>query len=45
MRIKLLPYVTVEVDDRLRGRIRARVERLRLNLRAHLLSSSADTTS
>jgi len=42
MRIKVLPYVTVEVDDRLRGRIRARVERLRLNVRAHLLSAADD---
>jgi hypothetical protein len=42
MRIKVLPYVTVEVDDRLRGRIRARVERLRVNVRAHLLSAADD---
>lgn len=42
MRIKLLPYVTVEVDDRLRGRLRTAGERLRVNLRAYLLSAADD---
>jgi hypothetical protein len=42
MRIKVLPYVTVEVDDRLRRRLRAAGERLRLNVRAHLLSAADD---
>ncbi|HEY6573346.1 MAG TPA: hypothetical protein VI029_00105 [Mycobacterium sp.] len=42
MRIKLLPYVTVEVDDRLRRRLRARGERLRLNVRAYLRSAADD---
>ena len=42
MRIKLLPYVTVEVDDRLRRRLRASGERLRLNVRAHLRSAADD---
>ena len=42
MRIKLLPYVTVEVDDRLRRRLRARGERLRLNVRAYLCSAADD---
>jgi hypothetical protein len=42
MRIKVLPYVTVEVDDRLRRRMRAAGERLRLNVRAHLLSAADD---
>ena len=42
MRIKLLPYVTVEVDDRLRRRLRARGERMRLNVRAYLRSAADD---
>ena len=42
MRIKLLPYVTVEVDDRLRRRLRARGELLRLNVRAYLRSAADD---
>jgi hypothetical protein len=42
MRIKLLPYVTVEVDDRLRRGLRARGERLRLNMRAYLRSAADD---
>lgn len=42
MRIKVLPYVSVEVDDRLRRRLRTAGERLRLNLRAHLLSAADD---
>lgn len=42
MRIKLLPYVTVEVDDRLRDRLRTAGERLRVNVRAYLLSASDD---
>jgi ribosome recycling factor len=42
MRIKLVPYVTVEVDDRLRRRLRARGERLRLNVRAYLRSAADD---
>ena len=42
MRIKLMPYVTVEVDDRLRRRLRARGERLRLYVRAYLRSAADD---
>lgn len=42
MRLKVLPYVTVEVDDRLRRRVRAATERLRVNLRAQLLSAADD---
>lgn len=42
MRIKLLPYVTVEVDDRLRGRLRARGERLRIVVRGYLRSAADD---
>lgn len=42
MRLKVLPYVTVEVDDRVRLRLRATAERLRLNVRAYLLSAADD---
>jgi hypothetical protein len=38
----VLPYVTVEVDDRLRRRLRSGGERLRLSVRAHLLSAADD---
>lgn len=42
MRLKVLPYVTVEVDDRLRQRLRAAAERLRMNVRAVVLSAADD---
>jgi hypothetical protein len=42
MKLRVLPYVTVEVDDRLRRRLRSKGERLRLNVRAHLLSAVDD---
>jgi hypothetical protein len=42
MRFRLLPYVTVEVDDRLRRRVRVAGERLRVNVRAYLLSAADD---
>jgi hypothetical protein len=42
MRLQVLPYVTVEVDDRLRRRVRRAGERLRLNVRAYLLSAVDD---
>ncbi|MDT5250900.1 MAG: hypothetical protein QOJ28_3534 [Mycobacterium sp.] len=42
MRLKVLPYVTVEVDDRVRRRLRAKGERMRLNVRAYLLSAADD---
>jgi hypothetical protein len=42
MRLQVLPYVTVEIDDRLRRRLRRAVERLRLNVRAYLLSAADD---
>ncbi|MEY2592262.1 MAG: hypothetical protein QOJ67_4246 [Acidimicrobiaceae bacterium] len=42
MRIKVLPYVTVDVDDRLRTRLRSTAERMRLNVRAYLLSAADD---
>jgi hypothetical protein len=45
MRLKVLPYVTVEVDDRVRRRLRSKAERLRLNVRAYLLSAADDVDS
>lgn len=42
MRFRLLPYVTVEVDDRLRRRMRNAGERLRINVRAYLRSAADD---
>jgi hypothetical protein len=42
MRLKLLPYVTVEVDDRVRVRLRATAERFRVNVRAAVLSAADD---
>jgi hypothetical protein len=42
MKLQVLPYVTVEVDDRLRRRARAVGERLRVNVRAYLLSAADD---
>jgi hypothetical protein len=42
MRLQVLPYVTVEIDDRLRRRLRRAVDRVRVNLRAYLLSAADD---
>ncbi len=42
MRIKVLPYVTVDVDDRVRTKLRSSAERMRLNVRAYLLSAADD---
>ncbi|TRW88974.1 hypothetical protein FK535_01500 [Mycolicibacterium sp. 018/SC-01/001] len=42
MKLRVLPYVTVEVDDRLRRRLRSAGERWRLNVRAYLLSAADD---
>ena len=42
MKLQVLPYVTVEVDDRLRRRLRRAGERLRINVRAYLLSAADD---
>ncbi|MCT7661452.1 hypothetical protein [Mycobacterium deserti] len=39
MKLRVLPYVSVEIDDRLRRRARYAGERLRLNVRAYLLSA------
>jgi hypothetical protein len=42
MKLRVLPYVTVEIDDRLRRRVRRAGERLRVNLRAYLMSAADD---
>jgi len=42
MKVQVLPYVTVEVDDRVRRRLRIAGERLRVNLRAYLRSAADD---
>ena len=42
MKLRVMPYVTVEIDDRLRRRLRSAGERLRLNVRAYLLSAADD---
>lgn len=42
MKLRVLPYVTVEVDDRLRRRMRLAGERWRTNMRAYLLSAADD---
>jgi hypothetical protein len=42
MKRQVLPYVTVEIDDRLRRRLRRAGERLRISVRAYLLSAADD---
>jgi hypothetical protein len=42
MAIRILPYVTVEVDERLRRRVRYATDRLRINVRSYLLSAADD---
>ncbi|MGV9798997.1 hypothetical protein ACWDTP_13180 [Mycobacterium sp. NPDC003449] len=42
MRFRVLPYVTVEVDSRLRQRMRNKGERLRVSVRAYLRSAADD---
>lgn len=42
MKYRVLPYITVEVDERLRRRVRRAGERLRVNVRAYLLSAVDD---
>jgi hypothetical protein len=42
MKLQVLPYVTVEIDDRLRRRLRRAGERLRVNVRAYLRSAADD---
>jgi hypothetical protein len=42
MAIRVLPYVTLDVDERLRRRVRLVGDRLRVNLRSYLLSAADD---
>jgi hypothetical protein len=42
MRYRLMPYVTLEIDDRLRRRARTLGEHLRVTVRAYLLSAADD---
>lgn len=42
MRYRLMPYVTLDVDDRLRRRVRSFGEHLRVTVRAYLLSAADD---
>jgi hypothetical protein len=42
MKLQVLPYVSVEIDDRLRRRLRTAGERLRINVRAYLRSAADD---
>jgi hypothetical protein len=42
MKLRVMPYVTVEIDDRLRRRVRRTGERMGRNVRAHLLSAADD---
>ncbi|WP_231644210.1 hypothetical protein [Mycolicibacterium baixiangningiae] len=42
MRYRLMPYVTLEIDDRLRRRARSFGEHLRVTMRAYLLSAADD---
>ena len=42
MAIRVLPYVTVDVDERLRRRVRHATDRLRINVRSYLLSAADD---
>lgn len=42
MKLRVMPYVTVEIDDRLRRRVRSAGERLRVAVRAYLLSAADD---
>ena len=42
MKLRVLPYITVEVDDGLRRRLRSSGERFRINIRAYLRSAADD---
>jgi hypothetical protein len=42
MKIRVLPYVTVEVDERLRHRLKFVGEQLRINVTAYLRSAADD---
>ena len=42
MKFRVMPYVTVEVDDRVRQRVRTAGERLRVNVRGYLRAAADD---
>jgi hypothetical protein len=42
MAIRVLPYITVDVDEQLRRRVRFATDRLRINVRSYLLSAADD---
>lgn len=42
MKFHPMPYVTIEIDDRLRRRARRAGERLRVTVRSYLLSAADD---
>jgi hypothetical protein len=42
MAFRVLPYITVDVDERLRRRVRFATDRLRVNVRSYLLSAADD---
>jgi hypothetical protein len=42
MAFRVLPYITVDVDERLRRRVRHATDRLRVNVRSYLLSAADD---
>jgi hypothetical protein len=42
MAIRVLPHVTLDVDEQLRRRVRFATDRLRINVRSYLLSAADD---
>jgi hypothetical protein len=42
MKLRVMPYVTVEIDDRVRRRARRAGERMGRNVRAYLMSAADD---
>jgi hypothetical protein len=42
MAIRVLPHITVDVDEQLRRRVRFATDRLRINVRSYLLSAADD---
>ena len=42
MAIRVLPYVTIDVDDHLRRRVRRTADHIRVNVRSYLLSAADD---
>jgi hypothetical protein len=42
MAIRVLPHITLDVDEQLRRRVRLAADRLRINVRSYLLSAADD---